>query len=161
MLDLSQPKGLSINENILKEDFTVQYTHFDEATNLVRQAGQSCFLSKLDIKHAFRLIPVHPSQWHMLCYWWEGNYFVDTVLPFGLRSSPAIFNQFADLVGWVIKTKFGILTIIHYADDFFLVSGQNESIAQQQLNMVCQAFQEMAIPLATEKIMGPTKKLPI
>ena len=154
-MDLSQPAGLSINDNISKEDFTVHYTPFDAATDL----AQSCFLSKLDIKHAFRLIPVHPSQWHLLCYGWEGNYFVDTVLPFGLRSSPAIFNQFADLVGWVIKTKYGIVTIIHYADDFFLVSGQNQNIAQQQLHTVCQAFQEMDIPLATEKIIGPVKKI--
>ena len=159
VLDLSQPKGFSINEYILKEDFAVQYTPFDEATDLVRLAGQFCYLSKLDIKHAFRLIPVHPSQWHLLCYWWEGKYFVDTVLPFGLRSSPGIFNQFANLVCWVIKSKFGIVSIIHYADDFFLVSGKDIHIAQQQLDTVCQAFQEMGIPLAKDKIVGPVQKL--
>ena len=31
ILDLSQPKGRSINEGIDKELFTVQYTHFDRA----------------------------------------------------------------------------------------------------------------------------------
>ena len=32
IMDLSQPRGSSINDGIAKEDFNVQYTHFDSAT---------------------------------------------------------------------------------------------------------------------------------
>ena len=159
VLDLSQPKGCSINEGILKEDYAVEYTHFDRATDMVKVAGQNCYLSKLDIKHAFRLIPVHSSQWRLLCYLWNENYFVDVVLPFGLRSSPGIFGQFARLVLWVIVTKYGIVMIVNYADDFFLVGGQDKQIAQQQLDTVILAFDEMGVPLAKEKIVGPVHNL--
>ena len=124
IMDLSQPKGSSINEGISKETFSVKYTHFDEATKLVRSAGKSCLLSKVDIKHAFRLLPVKPDNWKLLGYFWEGYYFVDTRLPFGLRSSPAIFNQFADLVWWILHHKYELQSLVHYSDDFFLVSVQ-------------------------------------
>ena len=58
-MDLSQPRGASINGHISKEEFSVQYTHFDTATDMVRAAGIGCLLSKVDIQHAFRLLPVH------------------------------------------------------------------------------------------------------
>ena len=62
IMDLSQPKGLSINKFISKEEFTVQYSHFDEATDLVWIVGNKCLMRKLVIKHAFRFLPVRPED---------------------------------------------------------------------------------------------------
>ena len=110
IMDLSQPKGWSIDENICKEDFSVQYTHFDRATDLVFEAGKSCLISKVDIKHAFRLIPVRKSDWKLLgIIGGKGIFFVDVRLSFGLRSSPGIFNRFADLICWVLRTVFNLV----------------------------------------------------
>ena len=94
IMDLSQPNGFSINEGISKDEFTVIYTHFDAATDLVKHQGQHCNMSKIDIKHAFRLLPVKPSQWILLGVTWLEQFFVNTHLPFSLRSSPCIFNNF-------------------------------------------------------------------
>ena len=65
--------------------------------------GIRCFsvgvqLAKVDIKSAFRNIPVHPKDRWMLGMRWEGGLFVDTVLPFGLCSAPKIFTAVADAV---------------------------------------------------------------
>ena len=160
IMDLSQPLGQSINENIPKEPFSVKYSRFDDAVSMVLKKGRGCFMSKLDIKHAFRIIPVHPSQWHLLCYYFEGHWYVDLVLPFGLRSSPAIFCQFADLVRWVLDKCYGIPMVVNYSDDFFQVSGQIFTIAKHELNTICQAFEDMGIPLAPDKIFGPCHRLP-
>ena len=51
-------------------------------------------MGKVDIKHAFRICPVQPDQWPLLCFQWLGEYYTDTRLPFGSRSSPFIFNTF-------------------------------------------------------------------
>ena len=159
IMDLSQPKGLSINEGILKEDFTVQYSHFDVATKLVREIGSHCLMSKVDIKHAFRLLPVRPEDWKLLGYFWKNYYFIDNRLPFGLRSSPGIFNRFADLTCWVIQNIFQLMSLVHYADDYFLVSIKHKEVAYKELERLCQAFQEMNIPLAVDKIVGPATKV--
>ena len=97
IMDLSQPYGASINDYISKEQFPCEFSHFDDATDMVVNKGRESLMCKLDIKHAYRLLPVKPDQWHHLCYFWEGNYYVDLVLPFGMRSSGSIFNQFAGL----------------------------------------------------------------
>ena len=59
-------------------------------------------MAKIDIKHAFRLCPVHPDDWPLLGFKWLGNYFFDVCLPFGSRSSPFIFNTFADALAWIL-----------------------------------------------------------
>ena len=50
-------------------------------------------MSKLDIKLAYRLVPVHPQDRYLLGV---GAYYVDAALPFGLRSAPKIFTAVAD-----------------------------------------------------------------
>ena len=158
-MDLSQPHGSSINDNISKDQFPCEYTHFDDATDLLMKAGKGSLLCKLDIKHAYRLLPVKPDQWHHLCYYWEGQYYVDLVLPFGLRSSGAIFNQFASLVRWIIQNHYHISSIVNYSDDFFAVLSKDFGLARSQLDTIILAFQDMQIPLADDKIEGPATSL--
>ena len=35
-------------------------------------------MSKIDNKHSFRLLPVLPAQWILLCICWLGQFFIDT-----------------------------------------------------------------------------------
>ena len=53
-------------------------------------------MAKMDIKIAFRVVPVHPDDRMLLGMMWDGHYYVDGVLPFGLRSAPKIFNALAN-----------------------------------------------------------------
>ena len=158
-MDLSQPAGNSVNDFISKEDFPCKYTPFDEATRLVRQAGPGCFLTKVDIKHAYRLLPVRPNDWPLLVYHWEGNYCVDLKLPFGCRSSASIFTDFADLVCWIINNKFN-LVVIHYSDDYLMISPPDPALASQQKVTLLHVFDYLNIPAAEDKHLGPATALP-
>ena len=158
-MDLSHPLGDSINEHISGDEYSVQYTHFVTATEMVRMAGKAGLMSKVDIKHAFRILPVKESNWPLLAYHWEGFYFVDTRLPFGLRSSPAIFNNFADLVCWVINHIYKLKRVIHYADDYLLVSLQDLLVARQEVERLNNSFRDLGIPLANEKMVGPASSI--
>ena len=51
---------------------------------------------------------------------WCNIYFTDTRLPFFSRSSPYIFNTFADILTWIIIHAYAIPYILHYLDDFCL-----------------------------------------
>ena len=61
-----------------------------------------------------------------LGYKWLGKYFFDICLPFGSRSSPFIFNTFADAVSWILVQKFYTTALIHYLDDFFVCAPTRE-----------------------------------
>ena len=61
---LSFPEGQSINSFINKDLCTVHYASFDEAVALAISAGTGAWLAKADIKSAFRLLPVSPSDYN-------------------------------------------------------------------------------------------------
>ena len=63
----------------------------DDRVRIILVLGQGTQLVKFDIKSAYRIIPVHPSDRLLLGVLWQGEVFVDAVLPFGLCSAPKIF----------------------------------------------------------------------
>lgn len=159
VLDLSQPRGESINDNINKEDFPCAYMHFDAATELAVRMGRGCLLSKIDIKHAYRLLPVRPEDWPLLVHHWDGCFYVDLKVPFGGRSSASIFTSFADLVCWVLNEKYCIL-VIHYSDDFLLFSIPCQIQAKHDLDTLKFAFFYLDIPIQEDKLVGPDTRVP-
>eukprot|EP00111_Clytia_hemisphaerica_P017398 TCONS_00051449-protein len=159
IMDLSQPDGESINEGIPKENFTVKYLNFDQATDLVYYKGKDCLMTKIDIKHAFRLLPVHPSQWVLLGIHWMGLYFIDTRLPFGLRSSPAIFTSFANAVHWILQNVYQLQDSTHYSDDFLFVHPPTIQTALNEIKTATLAFHQLGIPIAEEKQEGPSSQI--
>jgi len=55
---------------------------------LISHLGGGGFLAKVDIKHAYRIVPVYPEDRPLLGMKWEGQLSVDSTLLFGLRSAP-------------------------------------------------------------------------
>ena len=96
ILHLSAPPDYSINDFISKEEFSLQYTSLDDAVRIVTTLGPGALMAKVDLKSAFRMVPVRSQDWELLGMYWQGNYYFDTCLPFGLRSAPYLFNQYAE-----------------------------------------------------------------
>ena len=69
--------------------------------------GQGSQLAKVDSLSAYRNIPVHPEDWNLLGMVWENSLFIDTTLPFGLRSAPKIFIEVADAAEWIARQPRG------------------------------------------------------
>ena len=93
IMHLSAPRDHSINDGILKEDFSLHYSTIDDAVQMIHQLGSNTLLAKIDIKSAFRTIPVRVEDQELLGINWRDKFYVDCCLPFGLRSASYIFNQ--------------------------------------------------------------------
>lgn len=102
---------------------TLSYASVDHLATLVVLHGPGAMLVKADVKEAYRIVPVHPDDHHLLGVKWENSLFIDTVLPFGLRSAPKIFSAVADAAQWILSQA-GIKHSLHYLDDFMIVEGQ-------------------------------------
>ena len=76
------------------------------------QLGRGLLIAKIDIKSAYRLVPVSPLDRHYLGMQWDGQIYVDRMLPFGLRSAPKIFNAIADALEWCVARE-GVHNIYH------------------------------------------------
>ena len=85
----------------------------------MRALGQGTQLVKIDLKDAYRIVPVHSDDYHLLGITWDGETFIDRALPFGLRSAPKIFSVVADFIAWVLHNH-NIAHQLHYLGDFLL-----------------------------------------
>ena len=93
--NLSSPEGNSLNDTIPTEFSTVHYQTLNDAIDLILDLGAGSFLAKSDIRSAFRLIPVHPEDFHLLGFTWQGKYYYDRSLPMGASSSCFLFELFS------------------------------------------------------------------
>ena len=150
-VDLSSPKGFSVNEGIPSELSSLSYASLDHLSALVLSAGKFVWLVKADVKEAHRMIPIRPHDEHLLGVQWENCLYVDKRLPFGLRSVPKIFSAVADAIQ---LTKKGIHNCLHYLDNYILVAS-SKSEAEQQKQMLCSMFNKLKVPLKTSKLDGP------
>ncbi len=156
ILDLSYPLGHSVNDGIDKNEFPVTYSKVDDANALIVKYGKSALMGKVDIKNAYRIVPIHPDDHYLLGMKWRNRYFVDLALPFGLRSAPYIFNSLADLFHWIIVNNFLVPDLLHYLDDYFTLGPPASPVCAQLLHAIQNAANDIGIPLAPEKIEGPS-----
>ena len=103
ILDLSSPDGQSVNDGIDKDLVSLTYISVDDVAAVIRRAGKGALLGKMDIKQAYWNVPVSAKDRQYLGLQWNGQVFIDGVLPFGLRSAPLIFTALADALQWVIQ----------------------------------------------------------
>ena len=115
--DLSHPTGSSVNDGIPSQLCTLTYVTIDDTVLSILKSGRSTLLAKIDIKNAFRLLPVHPADCHLLGMKWRGYVYIDHCIPFGLRSTSKLFNILTDLLAWIMKDA-GVSYLIHYLDDY-------------------------------------------
>lgn len=161
---LSFPKSgaTSINHFSSKEDHSLQYITIDNAIKGIQSLGQGCFPAKTDIESAFRLIPLKPKDCELFGICWEGKFYYEKVLPFGLRSAPYIFNQLSDAIEWILVNKCSISSVCHILDDFLIIEPASplpphSQICQESLTSMLLSFKSLNIPIATDKTAGPTQ----
>ena len=51
----------------------------------IRQAGKGCYMYATDVARAYRHLPLDAADWPLICFLFEGRYYIDISLPFGLR----------------------------------------------------------------------------
>ena len=74
----------------------LSYIHTQDVIKQIMDLGPGALLVKIDIKSAYRIIPVHPSDRPLLGMSFQHQVYIDASLSFGLRSAPKIFNSLAD-----------------------------------------------------------------
>lgn len=153
--DLSFPEGSSINDTIDPKICSLSYITVDQVANKAIALGKGSLLAKIDIKSAYRLVPVWPQDRKWLGMLWNNALYVDGMLPFGLRSAPKIFNAIADALEWCIANE-SVELIFHYLDDFAIIGPPESEVCLRHLMILKRVCSELGVPLAPDKQDGPT-----
>ena len=152
ILDLSSPAGASVNDGVDCNLSSLSYVSVEDIAEMVLAMGRGVELAKIDIRSAYRLVPVHPSDRALLGMHWRDAIYIDATLPFGLRSAPKIFTAVADALEWILRAR-GLSRVYHYLDDFLILTQPGDG--ERELRLMCSTCQELDVPLAMEKKEGP------
>ena len=122
VMDLSVPPHASVNIGIpdssyLNEPNKLRLPGIDRLIKFILQLGQGCLLYKLDLQHAYRLIPIDPKDYHLLGFHFNNLLYFDTRCPFGLKTSAMICQRTTMAVVHCF-TQLGFLADV-YLDDFY------------------------------------------
>lgn len=157
--NLSAPRGGSVNDAIPAHLKSVAYCYVQDVVQHILQSGaEGQYMCKLDIKEAFRIVPVHPEDWKWLGMQIDGSYYMDTTLPMGCSTSCAIFQSITRALCWMARQRMPGIAIFGYLDDFLIVSNSKDA-ADQHMTGFCELCHCLGIPLADEKTVGPTTRL--
>ena len=156
--DLSYPSGSSVNDGIPSQLCSLTYVTIDDAILNILKSGKNTILAKIDIKSAFRLLPVHPADRYLLGMKWRDQIYIDHCIPFGLRSAPKLFNLLADLLAWIAQNA-GVSYLIHYLDDYLTMGPPASTVCQHNVDTLVSLCAELGVPIATDKLEGPSTSL--
>ena len=158
IVDLSAPRGESVNDGIAPELCSLQYASVDQAARLVAACGKGALMAKTDLSCAYRRIPVHTSDQHLIGLEWNGITYMDKALPFGLRSAPKLFSAVADGLAWALQCV-GVVNSIHYLDDFFFWGPPDSPFCEASLATATDLFARLGLPTVPSKTVTPTTSL--
>lgn len=132
ILDLSLPKGKSVNSHIHKDEYlgkpvNLTYPRVDDLVQLIKVKGKGCYLFKRDLKRAYRQIPIDPGDIHLVGYMWKGKIYFDRVLSMGLRSAAFICQRITSAVSFICFQSG--YCVLNYLDDFGGAEAQEKSWA--------------------------------
>ena len=157
IVNLSFPKGHSVTDGVEPELCSLSDTSVDRAVQRILTRGAGARLAKFDVEGAYRTVSVHPEDRHLLGMRWRGVLHIDTVLPFGLRSAPKIYNAIADALLWIVSEA-GV-DAIHYLDDFLIIGSPDPHGGERELEIALGLCQRLGVPIAEHKTEGPATTL--
>ena len=156
---LSYPENASVNDFIDEKYCSVRYSSFDTALEMLAMLGQGAIAARLDIKSAFRLLPIDPKDFELLGFKISNYYFVDKCLPFGCSLSCNLFEKFATFLEWELKRRSNSENVVHYLDDFLVAGAAHSNDCAYLMSEFKGMCEQFGVPMAEEKTIGPTSVL--
>ncbi|SYW78123.1 uncharacterized protein UBRO2_02315 [Ustilago bromivora] len=137
-----------------------QYESLQPLIDFVR-TSPGCWLWKGDLRDAFRHVVTCLSDARLLGFTFDGVSYRENALTFGGKSSPWLFNLYAEMVHWIVSSCLPPgLPLNHYLDDFFgaVPAGEDSSRPVRLLALTCKA---LGLDLSPSKTFFGTKKLEV
>ena len=145
----------AVNFGIPSEASHLGYASVGDAITLINQHGL-LYLAKADIKDAYRLVPLHPSCYNLLGFKLKGLYYYDKCLPMGASSSCKIFETISTALQAILASLYKVRFLVKMLDDFLFL-GRSERECRYGLDSFIHLCGLLAIPLAEDKTVLPTR----
>ena len=124
ILNLSAPKGMSVNDGITADEFPAVMSSTAAWVEVLNRAGVGAWITKTDWASAYKQVTVREEDIVLQWFEWGGKFFAELCLIFGSASSAGIFDDAAKLVLDMVcrVTGFSREMICQHLDDICAAS---------------------------------------
>jgi hypothetical protein len=123
---------------------------------LVDKVCNAWIFSKVDVHAGYNNIRVKEGNEHKTAFKTNKGLYENTVMPFGLKNVPAVFQQF-------MNTEFTDLTatgqVIIYMDDILIATSDNITEHQKLVHKVLERLMKLDLYLKPSKCIFETRKV--
>jgi hypothetical protein len=154
--DLSRPGG---GVNQFGVDSAVKYSSLDDALKLIVPGS---YLAKIDLKEAYRHIPIHPDCYDLTGLQWtfvghsSPTFLYDARLPFGSSLSCKVFQAISDAIVRMCNQR-GFVTI-SYLDDFMVIAASKLE-CEDALCGLTELVESLGLVINQDKVVLPSQQM--
>ena len=156
--DCSRPQHSNVN-SYTDTQHHYSYVTVDTAVSLIKS---NAYLAKIDLKSAYRHVPIHLSNYPATGLAWQFcgdntlTYLYDCKLPFGVAKSPEIFHRLTQAITRMMKRRG--FTVLAYLDDFLIIADTKVE-CQQAYEELIKLLGELGFQINWDKAVGPCQRL--
>ena len=157
ILNLSSPRGVSVNDGIDSDDFPAVMSSTTKWLAALNKAGRGCKIAKVDWSDAYKHVAVHQSDLDLQWFTWLGKAFCELCLVFGCASSAGIFDRLAKVVLHIVIKRSGMdpALVIQHLDDCCAAAPSDSVMLEQFDSEFFAVAERLGIKLAPRD--DPTK----
>ncbi|CDO71596.1 hypothetical protein BN946_scf184911.g66 [Trametes cinnabarina] len=98
--------GMSVNDMISADEFPMSWGTAAEVAEIICNAPAGTQMATLDVDSAFRRIPIYPAhKQYLVIQQRPGEFFIDHVCPFGVRSGPGLQGAPMDAIVDILDAR--------------------------------------------------------
>ena len=160
ILDLSYPKGHSINDSVSKDFYlgqkiSLSYPNVDDLVNIIKVKGRGCLLFIHDLRRFYRQIGTDIGDASLVGYSFNGLIYFDKVLSMGLKSAAFIAQRVTNAVKYICHTL--NISIENYLDD--LAGGDHPDKAWHSYLELAKVLEFCGLEESVHKACPPATKM--
>ena len=158
--DASRPYTKSLNSYAKLVQDATHYASLDQVVAKLQPNG---WLAKVDLRHAYRCVPISPSNYSVTGLKWKFTgskhykYFYDTRLPFGAKRSPGIFQRITESVTRMLHRR-GYKSVFVYLDDFIIVT-DTEKRCWEAYQCLLGVLMRLGFTVNWNKVVEPSQNI--
>ena len=122
------------------------------------KSPEQLFVGKVDLRDAYRIVPIHKDDWKYLGMRYKDKYLVDTTLPMGLGTPCKIFQMISDSLAWIFRQDHIDCYMFNYLDDF-LILGRSKHQCDDALTSFLTTLKDLGFPVSMEKTIVSTQSI--
>jgi hypothetical protein len=161
IVDLSLPSvhqhavNMSVsNSNYLGTPFSLKLPTIDTLSQALTIVGNNVKIFKVDLARAFRQLNLDLFDVKYMGFYWRGQFYVNTAVPFGYRHSTLCMQRVTDLIRHIIFTHYGVL-LFNYID--YIIGIAPDDVADSHFKITLNLLNSLGFILSNSKTLSPSK----